>query len=668
MKVSLNWLSDYVKVSLPAEELAGQFLRIGFPVEGITSTDTDIVLDLEVTSNRPDLLGHLGVARELVAATGAPFDPPKINALPTTGRAADMTSVQVLDPDLCPRYTARVIRNVKVGPSPSWLVERLEAVGLRSINNVVDVTNYVLMEYSQPLHAFDYDKLEGRRIIVRRAAEGETLVSIDRTRCALEPAMLVIADARRPVAIAGIMGGLDTEVGEGTTTVLLESAQFDPLVTRRTSRKLGILSESNYRFERGVDPVGLDEASLRACQLILQTAGGQLAEGIVDVWAKPFQPPVVALRPQRTHALLGMDVPAERQLDILRRLHLSPRTEGGKIVCTIPPWRADLTREVDLIEEVARLEGYDKVPVGGRITHAVTAEPTPQRLRRQAAETMAAAGFDETVTLSFVDDAEAALFGCADPVHVDPLVRKTTNALRPSLLPSLLRVCKTNQDAGAVEGVDLFEIAAVFVPAGSSALPKEHTELALAGTSPPRRLRGALEALAARIAPHARLEVRPGPVAGLAPESSAEILLDGQPAGVIGSVSPEALAALGLEKPQAAAAIDLDALIARGGAVARFRPLPKFPSVWRDLSFLVEEAVTWSALLSAIEAVPQPLRAGVEYVTIYRGKPIPAGRKSVTVRLTYRSDEGTLRGEDVDAQVEQVVKALGTSLSAELRA
>ena len=306
MNISLNWLTEYVDVSLPTAELGELFTRIGLNCEGITETASDIIFDLEVTSNRPDLLGHLGVARELATAIGAEFRPPQIKLPKTDGSVADLTSVEVLDPELCPRYTARVIRNVKIGPSPKWLVDYLEAIGMRSVNNVVDVTNFVLMEYSQPLHAFDYDKLTENRIVVRRAKKGETIVSIDETTCQLDDQMCVIADAEKPVAIAGVMGGLDTEVTEATTSLLIESAQFDQMTTRYTSRKLGIMSESNYRFERCIDSVAVDEASLRACVLICELTGGQLADGVVDVWAKPYNPPVVTLRPSRSDKLLGI--------------------------------------------------------------------------------------------------------------------------------------------------------------------------------------------------------------------------------------------------------------------------------------------------------------------------------------------------------------------------
>jgi phenylalanyl-tRNA synthetase beta chain len=697
MKVSLNWLSDYVPVSMPAPELAALFLRIGFPVESIEETTSDIILDLEVTTNRPDLLGHVGVARELAAAAGLEFKPPAIGKLKTAGLASDLTRVEVLDPKLCPRYTARVIRNVKVGKSPQWLAERLEAVGLRAINNVVDVTNYVLLEYSQPLHAFDYDKLGEHRIVVRRAADGETMVSIDRTLCRLDSQMLVIADAHKPVAIAGIMGGLDSEVGEATTTVLLESAQFDPLTTRRTSRKLGILSESNYRFERGIDPVGLEEASRRACQLILQTAGGEVAEGVVDVWARPFEPLAVPLRPERTDALLGMHVPAERQEAVLKRLHLHPKSSGGKIVCTIPPWRADLSREVDLIEEVARLEGYEKVPVGTRVAHPVTPEALPLRTRKAAGEALRAAGFDEAVTISFIDAKEADLFGFPNAVRVDPLVRRTQNTLRPTVLPSLLRVLKLNQDAGNTDDVNLFELSQVFVPAEGSALPKEHLELGLVGTADLRAVRGIVEEVFNRISAQGTLALvrRPAQspvlqndpiidtienepmVPGLDQNASAMISLNSEQVGVIGSVAPVVLSYYGLERPLTAATINLDALGRLAGAVRRFRPLPRFPAMVRDLSFIVDEVVIWEkdtesgikrGIKSVIDAVKQPVRSAVEYVTTYRGKPIPAGRKSVTLRLTYRSEESTLRAEQVDELVQQIVAAMKKDLSAELRA
>ncbi len=666
MKVSLNWLSDYVDVSLSAAELADLCMSIGFPVEEIEETDADIVLDLEVTSNRPDLLGHVGVARELATAMGAAFRPPVIGALPTSGKVQDLTGVEVLDPDLCPRYTARVIRNVKIGPSPRWMVERLEAVGLRSINNVVDVTNYVLMEYSQPLHSFDYDKLDEHRIVVRRAQAGESLVSIDGTKCNLDESMLIIADARKPVAIAGIMGGLDSEVGDATTSILLESARFDPLVTRRTSRKLQLMSDSNYRFERGVDPVGVDEASRRACQLILDLAGGELAEGVVDVWAQPWQPAKVRLRPKRTTQLLGLDIPADRQAEILGRLGLAPQRDGEDIVCTPPSYRPDLTREADLIEEVARMEGYGKIPVNTHVSHPVAPVGLREKARQHVREAVSGGGFDEAITPAFVDAAENGLFGFAESVCVDPLNRRSNNALRATLLPTLLQVCKTNQDVGNTD-VGLYELAAVF-PKGSGELPDERVHLGMATTRDLRDLRGTLEAVVQRTDPRTSLTVRPADVPGFESGAAGEILLDGAVVGVIGQIASKVLDAYGIERPVAAAEVRFEALLAGADAPRTYTPVPKFPPVVRDLSVLVDEDVTWHRLESELLAVEQPLRVSMDYVTTFRGKPISEGRKSVTVRLTYRSPGGTLRGEQVDLEIEQILTHLRKTLNAELRA
>lgn len=665
MKISLNWLTDYVDVSMPATELAARLMEIGLPCEEIIETAADVVLDVEITSNRPDCLGHLGIAREVAAATGAEFRPPKRPEPPTTGKVADLAAVDVRAPDLCPRYTARVIRGVKIGASPAWLVERLEAMDLRSVNNVVDATNYVLMEYSQPLHAFDHDKLAGGRIVVRRATGGELITSIDGTRCELSENMLVIADAEKPVAVAGIMGGVDTEVTGDTVNVLIESAQFDPLSIRRTSRRLQLASESNYRFERGVDPVGVDAASLRACELILKLAGGKLAAGVVDVWAAPYEAPRVSLRPGRTDELLGVSIPADRQFKILDNLGLSPAKDGERIVCTIPSHRADLRREADLIEEVARMAGYDEIPVAQTITHPVSVEQLPQRVRRELGEAMAACGFDEAMTFTFVDPKEAEMFGFPHPVAVDTLTRKTNNILRPTLLASLLSACKTNQDAGSAE-VSLFELASVFPP-GEGELPSEQVELAVVTSGPLEDLRGAIETVIARIAGDPRVDVVASQPAGFVPGRAGEIRLDDETVGQIGCVGNDVQDYYGLERAMTAATLRFDALLERGGKRRTYDPLPRFPSVERDLSLIVDETVTWGQLSEAIRSVAQPMRVAVEYVTTYRGKPVPDGRKSVTAAVTYRRIEGTLRSEQVDQQVAEVVAELEKQLGAELR-
>jgi phenylalanyl-tRNA synthetase beta chain len=668
MNISLNWLTDYIDVvALKAEELAEVLTHVGLNVDGIEENDADIVLDVEVTSNRSDCLGYLGVARELGVALGKDVTPPQVPSFPAAGEVSDIAAVEVAEGELCPRYTARVIRNVKVGPSPRWLVERLEAAGLRSVNNVVDVTNFVLMEYSQPLHAFDYDKLAGHKIVVRRALGGEVMVAIDQTRCQLDENMLVIADTEKAVAIAGVMGGLDTEVGEATTNILLESAIFDPLSVRRTSRKLRLMSDSNYRFERGVDPVGVDEASRRACALIAELAGGEVVDGVIDVWAKPWQKHEVTLRASRCSKLLGVEVSAERQVEILDRLGLSPRRDGDSIVCTPPSFRPDLTREADLIEEVARHIGYDRVPVGGDVTHPVSAEGLPQRARREMQAVLTGCGYDEAMSPAFIDADEAMLFDAsARPLAVDTAVRKTNNVLRPTLLPSLLRACKTNQDAGNGE-VSLFELASVLQAAADSEMPDEHVELGIITSRELRDLRGAIEVLLETFSPGCEIKVEPATLDGMAEGAAALLSVDGEPAGRLGQIAPEVLDRYGLEKPVVAAALRFEVLLERSGMVRLFEELPRFPAVNRDLSVIVDDAVTWQQLAEAIEAVGQPMRVGTDYVTTYRGKPIEAGRKSVTVTLTYRSSEGTLRSEQVDEQVSQVVDALAKRLGATLR-
>jgi phenylalanyl-tRNA synthetase beta chain len=551
------------------------------------------------------------------------------------------------------------------------MIERLEAVGLRSINNVVDATNYVLMEYSQPLHAFDFDTLEGRRIIVRQAADGERITAIDGTKHELRDWMGIIADGRKPVAVAGVMGGLETEVSEKTANVLIESAQFDPLSIRRTSRHLGLMSESSYRFERGIDPVALERASLRACQLILQMGGGELAAGVVDVWAKAFEPARVALRPKRASALLGVDVPVERQVTILASLGLQPRRQEDVIACAIPPHRADLAREVDLIEEVARIHGYDKIPVGGAVTHEVRPPARLEASRRAVGEVLTAAGYFEAITFTFIDQEEADLFGWGNSLKVDPRLRKTNGVLRQGLLPSLLRARKTNQDVGNEE-VRLFELSAVFPPTGQESLPAEYTQLGMITDGTLQDLRGAIEAVARRFSGEARLAVRAVEATGFAAGTAAELTLYVgdvvRPFGIMGAIGDAVRDFYGLTAAVAGAMVRFDVLAELGEAVRVFAPVPRLPAIRRDLSFVVAEAVTWEQLETAARAAAGELMEGLSYVGAYRGKQVGTGRKSITLRLTYRHGERTLRHEEVDASVAAVVAQLKNRFSAELRA
>ena len=406
----------------------------------------------------------------------------------------------------------------------------------------------------------------------------------------------------------------------------------------------------------------VDEASLRACALICELGGGELAEGVIDACPTPYEAPRVSLRPERTCKLLGIDVPSERQRDPLDRLGLNPAVgEDGKITCTIPSHRSDLRREADLIEEVARLVGYDEIPVGGKVTHPVIPMGRTERIRRRVLETLVAAGYSEIVTFSFIDPEEARLFGVEAPICVDPIVRKTNNALRPTLLPSLLRACKTNQDVGNGE-LSLFELAAVFPPADDSSPPNEFIELALVTTEGLRDVRGAVEAVVERIAPGTEVSVIPAEN-----DIASGILLDGDRCGAIEIIPPNIRKYYGLGKSVAAAVLRFEALQKRANLTRTTRPLPKFPPIHRDLSLILDEDVTWGQLADAIQTVDQPLRIHRQYVTTYRGKPIPKGRKSVTVALEYRSAEGTLTNEEVDRQVRELFSSLQGKFGAELR-
>jgi phenylalanyl-tRNA synthetase beta chain len=346
MKVLLSWLKDYVEIEHSAEEVAQILSHLGLGCEGIEYCGDDAVIDVEVTSNRSDCLGHIGVARELAVGTGKELRLPDVELNEMDRAAAEFCGVEIAEPDLCGRYTGRIIEGVKVGASPDWMAKRLEAVGMRSVNNVVDATNYAMLETGQPPHAFDYAKITEGKIIVRRAVAGERIVSIDGTQCDLEPDMLIIADPKGPVAIAGVMGGLETEVGDATTAILLEDAYFDPLSVRRTSRRLSLPSEAAFRFERIVDIENVDWASMRTAQLIVQAAGGKVAKGVVDAYPKRPAKREVTLRFSRLAKLLGVKVPVDQVMRILSALSFEPRKENDLIVCTVPSWRSDVYREV----------------------------------------------------------------------------------------------------------------------------------------------------------------------------------------------------------------------------------------------------------------------------------------------------------------------------------
>ncbi|MCK4375894.1 MAG: phenylalanine--tRNA ligase subunit beta, partial [Candidatus Brocadiae bacterium] len=543
MKASYNWLKDYCEFDLPAHELAERLSHAGLNVDSYEPRGDDWVLDVEVKSNRPDCLCHLGLAREVAALVGSKGRRP--DADPTEDEARPMgevAAVEVAAPDLCPHYTARVITGVQVGPSPAWMQERLTACEIRPINNIVDVTNYVMLECGQPLHAFDLSLIGRRRIVVRRAQPGETLTTIDGAEHELTGEECVIADHFRPVALAGVMGGVESEIRDATTDLLLESARFEPRSVRRTARRHGLGSESSYRFERGVDPETTDWASRRACQLILELAGGTLLKGSADIRADSTAMPEVTLRLSRLALVLGLEVPRAEVLKAFGGLGLKvlPK-DASAITVRVPSWRGDLGREIDLIEEVARIYGYDKI---GETTQMPVRPVTPsfaEMTERRARHLLAAQGFHEVMTRSLVAPTplQRAQPWCDDqPIAVRNPVTVERTHLRLTNMANLLLVKQLNQARGTAR-VSLFELGRAYLPRPEADTPDEKLCLSLLTDEDEglRVLKGVLANLADELGAEGEIEESPGGRGPFEADESVELRLEGELLGCAGVVA-----------------------------------------------------------------------------------------------------------------------------------
>jgi phenylalanyl-tRNA synthetase beta chain len=669
MRISLNWLSDYIETGLDAESMARILSDQGLPCEGVERLADDTVIDVEVTSNRGDCLSHIGIARELAAATGKPLRLPQVEFDEMDKPASEFVQVEIREPDLCGRYTGRVIEGVKIGPSPDWIVKRLEAVGMRGVNNVVDATNYAMMETGQPPHAFDYATIEGRKIVVRKAATGEQIVSIDGTECALTPEMLVIADARRPVAVAGIMGGLATEVNDATTTILLEDAYFDPLCIRRTSRRLVLPSEASFRFERIVDIQNMDWASRRTAQLIVELAGGCVAKGVVDAYPRKPQPQQVAMRLSRLSRLLGIEVATDEAMRILAGLCFEPRLQDGSVVCSVPSWRSDISREVDLIEEVARVHGYSKVPTRTKIQIEATPADPRHAMAQRIGTILDGCGFYETINVDFVDQGVADLFSPGGPapyLAVRQTAKREGGILRRTLLGSLLHVLKTNVNAKNLP-CRVYEIADTFIPTGDrNALPDERAKLGLVVDEGLRLLRGAIEAVVANVNRNATVEFVRAEL-GWA-EVGASVLVDGKEIGQAGIFSEAVRQKLDFkELTPCGAELAFEALMALKADAIKIKPIPRFPAIERDLSIVLADETPWSEIAKAVQTAAPAELESVQFVDIYRGKGVPSGKKSLTLSLRFRDEDGTLTHDTVDNYQARILDSLKQGVSAELR-
>ncbi len=671
MIVSWNWLTEYLRLEMPVDVLTERLALAGLNHESTDEVGGDLAIDLEVTSNRPDCLGHLGVAREIGVlfdrAIRFPDPRPAASGAPVESRS----SVTIESPNLCPRFTARVIEGVAVGPSPYWLRKRLETLGVRPISNVVDVTNYVMFECGQPLHAYDLSGLHGRRLIVREARQGEKLVAINNKTYDLTPGMLAIADADRPVGLAGVMGGAETEVSESTTDVLIEAARFDAMSIRRTSRALGLFSPASYRFERPLDPEATEWASRRCCELILKTAGGTLRPGMIDAGSSPATRPPITLRLGQIARILGITVDRPEVLRILGALGLTH--EGGPVDAPafVPPsWRSDLEREIDLIEEVARIHGYEHIPEDRAVPLTSAPRATRERVESEARSTLVGLGFDEAVTFSLVSEALAAPLGPGDagpPIRVDHSSRKKENALRRSLVPSLLEVRRHNEAHGNGD-IEVFEVANVYLPRPDQPLPDQPTRLGIVSGRDFLGLKGVVEALLGRFHADADLEVRPADVPLFTPGRSAELSLGGRPLGYLGEIDASGLRAFDLRGACSAAELAFDLVQERADLVPRYRPLPPYPVVARDLSLVVPESLPWSELAGVVGRVGGATLESIVYLDTFKGGNLPEGRQSLHFGLRFRHPSRTLTGDEVEEAVKAIVSTCADRFGSMLRA
>lgn len=684
MNISYNWLKDLVEIDLAPAELAEKLTRVGLAVEGIHAAGDDHVFDIDLTSNRSDCLSHFGVAREVSVITDSKFQSPESKL--ETGMESGISSVELVrieDSQLCHRFTARIIRNVRIGPSPEWLVKRLEAVGERSINNVADITNYTMHELGQPMHSFDLNKLSENRIVVRRARNGETIKTLDEAERKLDETMLAICDAEKAVAVGGVMGGLGSGITEETTDVLLEVAYFKRENIRQTSRKLGLTTEASYRFERGVDIENLIRASNRATQLICELAGGT-AEAFVDVYPTKFVPNEIESKDIAAAVKKLTGLKAEKT-EILRILNALGILQKSDTIFVQPSWRHDIAIEQDLVEEAARHIGYDKIaealpPAFG------AGEYQPSEGRKKALrKTLSDIGFDEAISYSFINTDRDETFdlvqGLIDEnveekfVTLQDSIIEGSVRMRPTLLAGLLDGVRTNFNYQRRD-VKLFELGKVFANARSEdnlPLEKELFSLVLTGgeinedkAMPGRELgfydaKGALEAaLDALNAPEVTFKA--ADVKHLRKGQSAEVQINGAAIGTLGRLSDEIAAGYKFRQPVYLAEIDLQAILELPVQPVTYQPLPKYPAIVRDVSLLIKRSMTFAEVRDAIREMQVELCRSIEFVDVYDGKGMADDERSLTIRLEYRSPERTLIDEEVDTVHAGILQSLETKL------
>ena len=686
MRVPLKWLAEYVDIVVPIDELAHLLTMSGTEVSGVERVD-DTVLHLEVTPNRPDCLGVLGIAREVAALTGQPLRLPDL-AYPEAGPdMADQAQVEVQAPDLCHRYTASIVQKIRIGPSPPWIQARLTAAGVRPINNIVDVTNYVMLEYGQPMHAFDFEMLLGRRIEVRRARLGEALKTLDGTVRSLPSDLLVIADAERPVALAGIMGGAESEVTGQTRSVLLESANFDRVSVRRSSRLLRLRTESSARFDKGLSPAIAADALRRATRLLVELCAGTAFRGILDVYPNPLHPIEIRLTSAELRRILGIELTPAEAAGVLARLGFHCREEAQAVLVTPPAHRSDIRIPADLAEEVARLIGYDRIPTS-QMSGVIPSHP-PQPLSDLIArvkDLLAGSGLHEVISYSLVgrrllartnyreESGVASSLVLANPLSPDQEI------LRTSLLPSLLECVVKNLRPGE-GGVRLFEVGRVYLPRqGDLPQEREMLGLAMAGTRWLMRwgsvdaeleftdLKGVVEELFDRLLVEGATFKRSSGQGCFHPGRTALIGWRGLRLGAIGELHPAVARDFELRGPAFLAELDIEVLLGATNVESlRVALPPRFPEMRRDLAVVVEESVAVARLLDVIREAGGPLLVSAELFDLFRGRGVPSGRKSCAFALVFRSPERTLIDGEVAELEARIIGQLERLTGARLR-
>jgi phenylalanyl-tRNA synthetase beta chain len=647
----------------------------------------EFLMEISITPNRGDCLSVIGIAREVAALCKTSVKYPAAAVDETGVPIETLTSVTIDDPEGCPRYSARVIQGVKIGPSPDWLRDRVEALGVRSISNIVDVTNYVMMEFGQPLHAFDFDRLRKRRIVVRKAAAGERFTTLDGAERELPENTVMICDGVGPVAIGGIMGGLNSEIGPDTRNVLIESAYFDPLSIRRSSRKLGLKTESSYRFERGIDPEGVPGALDRAAGLMLEVGGGAAAAGKIDVYPKPIKAPEIVLRVGRTNRFLGTGLSASGMRNILESIEMKvEELDPDRLRVTAPGFRGDITREIDLCEEVARLSGYDGIPVTSPVAAVQAAVFDPhQRARRDVRDLLVGTGFFEVINYSFISDESIRKLGYsqADPQTAPVRIRNPLSdeqaVMRTTLLPGLLQNARYNFDHRS-ENFRIFELSKIFLPKNDELLADEPHHLAgvLAGKRVQQELysgdeldftdvKGVVEAVFRFLRiEDARFRAQLSPP-WLDPSVSASVFSGEELVGELGRVHSRVREAFDLKRPLFAFRLDFDRLFTLRGPTPVYRALPKFPPVERDMALIADGKMPVEGPLDFIRSLNEPLVESVEIFDIFRSDQLGTDKKSIGYRITCRAPDRSLTDAEVNELHAKLIKKVTARFAVSLR-